>query len=160
MKRNELSVDKFRYIQKNIDLFMEEITFLKEFKENLKSEVSHGISDKMYNKIDEILNSRILLKPINDDAEKLSASYAAESFEGIKPLKSLTLCDNKREYFIKINSALEKSKIYLFVPKSVKRNIFSILLNPSGDKYFINTDDQPLIVASIDMVDSIELSFS
>lgn len=159
MKKDDLSLDKFKYIEQNIDQFIEEITFLKEFKENLKTKVSPGISDKIYNKIEEIQKTRIILKPINDDSEKLSIN-ADQPFEGIKTLKTLTLSDDKREYLIKINSTEGQSKIYLFLPKSVKRNIAAISLNPSGDKYYINIDDQPLIIDSIDKLDSIELSFS
>ncbi len=159
MHPERLNADKMKYIQRNLTQYIEQITFLKEFKAYLKKEVPAEIIDKINDKINNSIIT-VELKPVHLENNAEYIRYAAHSCDKISDNKFYTFQDESKNYLLKVNSNSKQTKIFLFSSKITEESNISLLFNPKGIKYNMKITEQPLIVDRIDLVDSIRLSLS
>jgi hypothetical protein len=158
MHPEKLNAETKKYIQRNLTQYFEQITFLKDFKVNLKKDVPIEIIDRI---IDKIKNSiiKVDLKPVHQENNSEYIKYAAHSLDKISDNKFYTFQDESKNYLLKVNSNSEQSKIFLFSSKIPEESNILLLFNPKGIRYNMKISEQPLIVDRIDLIDSIQLSF-
>jgi hypothetical protein len=161
MHPENLSLDKTMHILNNIDGYIDKIVYLEAFKDNLNMKVSSGQINKTHNKINEMNKTvKVLLRPLKRENNSEYLKFAAESARESVSAVVLTFQDENKEYLIKLNTTEKRSKLFLFGSNLDENANYSLSVNPSGEKFHINLDNQPLITDPIHNIESFELSLT
>ena len=136
---------KYEQINFNIELYTEEIEFLKKMKNQLKMQVSNSVIEKILSKINKLnCKSIISLEKVNTPTITLNnLVFSAESPSQNNGSISETYQDADSNFLVKLISHNNKKKIFTFCKnKPVSENL-RLVIHPSEKSYLIkNTSEQ------------------
>ena len=145
-----LSRQKYIQISENKSKFFNELTFLSEYKENLKEKVSDRIIEKILSKLEAYSNSfGIVLEKTNNPHLFPSGKLvlAAESPILEQKLRTDTFEDKNSEYLVKIITDQQQNRIFIFNKDNSEMRNVKINIEPSGKSFVLESSFKPYIIS-------------
>lgn len=162
--RELLLKDKREYIDSNLPLFKESISFLENYKKEL-DEVPSGmlkeITKEVLKKADEAGNKTsglfTLEKKCSDFFHSSNVKLAADPVQLCKQKGIDTFADKNSNYLIKVMYEKEETKVYV-----IDRNYnpifnFDLIIYPEEKSYHLEDNNNPLILNHGVVIDKIDI---
>jgi hypothetical protein len=160
--KETLEEGKLHQILEN-KLYQDAVKFYLSMKEFMEKEITFELKRKIASKISSYqLKNTFILFPFNEEKviKKNIIRFAAASAKEDEEIIAKTFLDEGKNFLIRFIKGKSGSKIYVF---STKNNIiknFEIVLHPKEYKFRMENNSEPIILASQEIPESVEIKFN